>query len=232
MAQQQEVQQEVDFEEKLFKVRSEFVKEVSEEILKRLLDELLSDEVFGDLEDEGILQMNRTRADKARDTIDAVRKKGQRACRLMIKHLHHMDPTLSNQLGLSSASFGPDIVGLYQPDLKASLKMMFQSLSEGFAEHGNKTDLNQIYTELYITEGSTREVNQEHEVRQIETASRNQETVRREDIFKVPPGGDQPIRTVMTMGVAGIGKTLLTQKFTLDWAEGKTNQNIEHSNLH
>ncbi|XP_014882802.1 protein NLRC3-like, partial [Poecilia latipinna] len=83
---------------------------------------------------------------------------------------------------------------------------------------------NQIYTELYIT-GLTREVNQEHEVRRIETASRRQETIRREDIFK--PGRDQPIRTVMTMGVAGIGKTLLTQKFTLDWAEGRTNQNIQ-----
>uniref|UniRef100_A0A3B5PQX9 NACHT domain-containing protein n=1 Tax=Xiphophorus maculatus TaxID=8083 RepID=A0A3B5PQX9_XIPMA len=113
-------------------------------------------------------------------------------------------------------------------DLKGSLKMKFQSLSEGVAEHGNKTDLNQVYTELHITEGLTREVNQEHEVRHIETASRKQETtIRREDIFKVPPGSDQPIRTVMTMGVAGIGKTLLTQKFTLDWAEGKTNQNID-----
>ncbi|XP_032413108.1 NLR family CARD domain-containing protein 3-like [Xiphophorus hellerii] len=103
----------------------------------------------------------------------------------------------------------------------------FQSLSEGVAEAGNQTVLNQIYTELHITEGLTREVNQEHEVRHIETASRKQETIRREDIFKVPPGRDQPIRTVMTMGVAGIGKTLLTQKFTLDWAEGKTNQNID-----
>ncbi|XP_043965470.1 NLR family CARD domain-containing protein 3-like [Gambusia affinis] len=120
-----------------------------------------------------------------------------------------------------------DIVAQYQPDLKEFLKMKFQSLSEGVAEHGNKTVLNQIYTELHITEGLTREVNQEHEVRQIETASRKQETIRREDIFKTPPGRDQPIRTVMTMGVAGIGKTLLTQKFTLDWAEGKTNQNID-----
>ncbi|XP_032412059.1 NLR family CARD domain-containing protein 3-like [Xiphophorus hellerii] len=120
-----------------------------------------------------------------------------------------------------------DIVGQYQPDLKEFLKMKFQSLSEGVAEHGNKTVLDQIYTELHITEGLTREVNQEHEVRHIETASRKQETVRRENIFKVQPGSDQPIRTLMTMGVAGIGKTLLTQKFTLDWAEGKTNQNID-----
>uniref|UniRef100_A0A3B3USJ7 FISNA domain-containing protein n=1 Tax=Poecilia latipinna TaxID=48699 RepID=A0A3B3USJ7_9TELE len=90
--------------------------------------------------------------------------------------------------------------------------------------------LNQIYTELYITEGRTGELNQEHEVRQIETASRKphrpETTIRQEDIFKVPPGRDQPIRTVMTKGVAGIGKTVLTQKFTLDWAEDKAHPNI------
>ncbi|XP_043966069.1 NLR family CARD domain-containing protein 3-like isoform X2 [Gambusia affinis] len=135
--------------------------------------------------------------------------------------------TGSGPLTANQSSCAPDIVAQYQPDLKEFLKMKFQSLSEGVAEHGNKTVLNQIYTELHITEGLTREVNQEHEVRQIETASRKQETIRREDIFNVPPGRDQPIRTVMTMGVAGIGKTLLTQKFTLDWAEGKTNQNID-----
>ncbi|XP_023185128.1 NLR family CARD domain-containing protein 3-like [Xiphophorus maculatus] len=127
----------------------------------------------------------------------------------------------------NQSSCSPDFDIRCQSDHKASLKKKFQSLSEGVAEPGNQTVLNQIYTELHITEGLTREVNQEHEVRQIETASRKQETIRREDIFKVPPGRDQPIRTVMTMGVAGIGKTLLTQKFTLDWAEGKTNQNID-----
>uniref|UniRef100_A0A3B3VA70 NACHT domain-containing protein n=1 Tax=Poecilia latipinna TaxID=48699 RepID=A0A3B3VA70_9TELE len=112
-----------------------------------------------------------------------------------------------------------------QQELKEHLKKKLQRLSEGVAEPGNQTFLNQIYTELHITEGLTREVNQEHEVRRIETATRKQETIRREEIFK--PGRDQPIRTVMTKGAAGIGKTVLIQKFTLDWAEGKTHQNIQ-----
>ncbi|KAM4599565.1 protein NLRC3-like [Fundulus diaphanus] len=117
-----------------------------------------------------------------------------------------------------------------QHQLKSGLKEKFQCVFEGIAKAGSPTLLNQIYTELYITEGGTGEVNDEHEVRQIETASRKphrpETTIRQEDIFKVPPGRDQPIRTVMTKGVAGIGKTVLTQKFTLDWAEDKAHQNI------
>ncbi|XP_051816546.1 NACHT, LRR and PYD domains-containing protein 4-like [Acanthochromis polyacanthus] len=114
--------------------------------------------------------------------------------------------------------------------LKSTLKKKFQCVFEGIAKAGNPTLLNQIYTELYITEGGTAEVNDEHEVRQIETASRKPDraetTIRQEDIFKDSHGRDEPIRTVMTKGVAGIGKTVLTQKFTLDWTEDKTNQDI------
>ncbi|XP_023193654.1 NACHT, LRR and PYD domains-containing protein 3-like [Xiphophorus maculatus] len=115
--------------------------------------------------------------------------------------------------------------------LKSGLKKKFQSVFEGIAKAGSPTLLNQIYTELYITEGGTGEVNDEHEVRQIETASRKthrpETTIRQEDIFKIPPGRDQPIRIMLTKGVAGIGKTVLTQKFTLDWAEDKAHQNIQ-----
>uniref|UniRef100_A0AAQ4P4V2 B30.2/SPRY domain-containing protein n=1 Tax=Gasterosteus aculeatus aculeatus TaxID=481459 RepID=A0AAQ4P4V2_GASAC len=118
-----------------------------------------------------------------------------------------------------------------QRELKSNLKKKFQCVFEGIAKAGNPTLLNEIYTELYITEGGTAEVNQEHEVRQIETASRRparpETTIRQEDLLKASAGGEEPIRTVMTKGVAGIGKTVLTQKFTLDWAEDKDHQDIQ-----
>ncbi|KAM6894037.1 protein NLRC3-like [Xenentodon cancila] len=117
-----------------------------------------------------------------------------------------------------------------QKRLKSQLKEKYQCVFEGVAKAGNPTLLQQIYTELYITEGGTGEVNHEHEVRQIEAASRRPDraetTIRQEDVLKLSPGRDEPIRTVMTKGVAGIGKTVLTQKFTLDWAEGRVNQDI------
>ncbi|XP_030601190.1 NLR family CARD domain-containing protein 3-like [Archocentrus centrarchus] len=116
-----------------------------------------------------------------------------------------------------------------QPKFKEKLKQRFQRVFEGIPNEGTPTLLNQIYTELYITEGVTEEVNHEHEVRRIVTASRKpdgpEKTIRQEDIFKGSPGSE--IRTVLIMGVAGIGKTVLTQKFTLDWAEDKANQDIQ-----
>uniref|UniRef100_A0A672FLT7 B30.2/SPRY domain-containing protein n=1 Tax=Salarias fasciatus TaxID=181472 RepID=A0A672FLT7_SALFA len=120
--------------------------------------------------------------------------------------------------------------GVCQQKLKCGLKKRFQRVFEGIAKPGESTFLNQIYTELHITEGGTAEVNEEHEVRQIETASRTADraetSIRPGDIFKASPGRSQPIRTVLTKGVAGIGKTVLTQKFTLDWAEDKDNQDV------
>uniref|UniRef100_A0A3P9D502 B30.2/SPRY domain-containing protein n=1 Tax=Maylandia zebra TaxID=106582 RepID=A0A3P9D502_9CICH len=124
-----------------------------------------------------------------------------------------------------------DQLQICQRELKSKIKKKFQCVFEGIAKAGNPTLLNQIYTELYITEGRTAEVNDEHEVRQIETASmkpdRPETTIRQEDIFKASPGRDEPIRTVLTKGWAGIGKTVLTQKYTLDWAEDKANWDIQ-----
>ncbi|KAL0178735.1 hypothetical protein M9458_027629, partial [Cirrhinus mrigala] len=107
----------------------------------------------------------------------------------------------------------------------------FERLYEGTATQGNPTLLNEIYTELYITESESGEISNEHEVRQIETQSRRAATedtaIKCNDIFRPLPGQDKAIRTVLTKGVAGIGKTVSVQKFILDWAEGKENQDIQ-----
>ncbi|XP_076836620.1 NLR family CARD domain-containing protein 3-like [Brachyhypopomus gauderio] len=108
---------------------------------------------------------------------------------------------------------------------KSKLKNKYNKINEGISDHGSSILLNEIYTELYITEGGSGEVNNEHEVRQIETASRRpatQETpIKCNDLFK-----DKHIRRVLTKGVAGIGKTVSVQKFILDWAEGRANQDV------
>ncbi|XP_033840989.2 protein NLRC3-like isoform X2 [Periophthalmus magnuspinnatus] len=120
---------------------------------------------------------------------------------------------------------------VYHRKLKSNLQQKFECVFEGIAKAGNPTLLNQIYTELYIAEGGSSEVNQEHEVRHMETASRKPDPAETpitcEDMFKGPAHTHGPIRTVLTKGVAGIGKTVLTQKFSLDWAEGKANQDIQ-----
>ncbi|XP_067439112.1 protein NLRC3-like [Thunnus thynnus] len=113
---------------------------------------------------------------------------------------------------------------------KLSLKRRCECVIEGIDEAGSETLLNSIYTELYITEGQSEEVNTQHEVRQLETASKmkilHDAPIKCHDIFKVLPDQQRHIRVVMTSGVAGVGKTFSVQKFTLDWAEGLENQDV------
>uniref|UniRef100_A0A3B1J6H5 NACHT, LRR and PYD domains-containing protein 9-like n=1 Tax=Astyanax mexicanus TaxID=7994 RepID=A0A3B1J6H5_ASTMX len=117
-----------------------------------------------------------------------------------------------------------------QQKLKSNLRDKYQRINEGISGYGNSTLLNEIYIELYITEGGVGDVNQEHEVKHIEAASRKRQTQERpikcNDIFKPLPEQKRPIRTVLTKGVAGIGKTVSAQKFILDWAEGEVNQDV------
>ncbi|XP_053534513.1 NLR family CARD domain-containing protein 3 isoform X1 [Ictalurus punctatus] len=135
----------------------------------------------------------------------------------VLKNMNHTD--LANTLHNKS------VAPVYQTKLKSSLREKFKRINEGISQHGSSALLNEIYTDLYITEGWSGDVNNEHEVRQIETASRRpaaQETpIKCNDLFK-----DKSIRRVLTKGVAGIGKTVSVQKFILDWTEGKANQDV------
>ncbi|XP_075947409.1 NLR family CARD domain-containing protein 3-like [Anarhichas minor] len=115
-------------------------------------------------------------------------------------------------------------------ELKISLKKRCECVTEGSDETGSGTLLNRIYTELYITEGQSEEVNTQHEVRQLESASKKKTLhdtpIKCHDIFKASADQQRRIRVVLTNGVAGVGKTFSVQKFTLDWAEGLENQDV------
>ncbi|MCJ8732963.1 hypothetical protein PDJAM_G00217540 [Pangasius djambal] len=129
-----------------------------------------------------------------------------------------------NQIDLAD-TLKTKLLPTYQEKHKFKLRKKFKRINEGISQHETSTLLNEIYTDLYITEGWSGDINNEHEVRQIETASRRpatQETpIKCNELFK-----DKSIRTVLTKGVAGIGKTVSVQKFILDWAEGKANRGV------
>ncbi|KAL0152950.1 hypothetical protein M9458_051779, partial [Cirrhinus mrigala] len=123
-------------------------------------------------------------------------------------HISHHD---TEDLQLNSHQPVHDDLQRVKDQHKTSMKSKYESLFEGIKLQENQTLLNRIYTQLYIIEGESEGVNEEHEVLQMEKKERRK----------------TKIKTVLTKGIAGIGKTVSVQKFILDWAEGKVNQDVD-----
>nr|XP_055062448.1 NACHT, LRR and PYD domains-containing protein 12-like [Misgurnus anguillicaudatus] len=117
-----------------------------------------------------------------------------------------------------------DVLKLHKANMKEKTEHIFEGKKE------NKTELKKVFTELFIAEGDISDVNNEHEIIQVDRA------------FKTPKFKDTPIdcndifyllrqkkkeNIVLTKGIAGIGKTFSVHKFILDWAEGCANQDVD-----
>ena len=112
-------------------------------------------------------------------------------------------------------------------DLKATLKEKYTSIFEGLAKQGCPTLLNNIFTELHITEVGNASINTQHEVRQIgkmvPTQSKEPDVINCREIFDIYM---KHHRFLLMTGVAGTGKSVCVQKFILDWAEGEDHQDM------
>uniref|UniRef100_A0A8C9YAU2 CARD domain-containing protein n=1 Tax=Sander lucioperca TaxID=283035 RepID=A0A8C9YAU2_SANLU len=84
--------------EKLLKVRTEFVKRVSDATLNQLLDKLLEHGFINDEEMHSV--RTKVKAEKARDLIDLVREKGPEASSLLIHTLCEVDQCVSKVMKL------------------------------------------------------------------------------------------------------------------------------------
>uniref|UniRef100_A0A8C1LEE5 NACHT domain-containing protein n=1 Tax=Cyprinus carpio TaxID=7962 RepID=A0A8C1LEE5_CYPCA len=122
-----------------------------------------------------------------------------------------------------------ELVLIHQRPLKSNLKKKHQSVSEGIAKHGDSKLLKNIYTDLYMTLSFSKQVKNQNEAEQVQAADRRHESqeipVECKHLFEAPEQ-DKEIRTVLTKGVAGIGKSVSVQKFIVDWADGKENEDI------
>lgn len=144
---------------------------------------------------------------------------------MMVEEVEWNDMELKRFFLVCSGTFAADF------QHKSSLKKKLQNVFEGIDKAGSPAPLREIYMELLVTHGEAEAPNEEHEVRWMETASRRagglETTMRCEDLFQAPPERAEPDRTALTKGVAGIGKTILTQKFILDRSEDKSHQNVQ-----
>uniref|UniRef100_W5KJV5 NACHT domain-containing protein n=1 Tax=Astyanax mexicanus TaxID=7994 RepID=W5KJV5_ASTMX len=105
------------------------------------------------------------------------------------------------------------------------LKEKSEFIVEETATERKNIPLNDIYTNLTMTKGKCKELNNEHEILNPQSSKHSEEnTVNCYNIFG---GNEGEIRTVLTKGDSGSGKTVSVQKFILDWAEDKTTTDIK-----
>ncbi|XP_031419670.1 NACHT, LRR and PYD domains-containing protein 12-like isoform X2 [Clupea harengus] len=108
--------------------------------------------------------------------------------------------------------------------LRAHLKSRFSTVHQECKD----CRVQDIYTQLYIVEGRTGGVICDHEVSTIDMRqigagpSSEDEQVKLANMFT-----DRSATKVLTLGIAGVGKTIAVQKFAMDWAEEKTNLDID-----
>ncbi|XP_037116564.1 LOW QUALITY PROTEIN: uncharacterized protein LOC119128354 [Syngnathus acus] len=128
------------------------------------------------------------------------------------------------QITGSISSVDNEQIGKFKRELQGNLRKIYLNVPEGNTEYSRQKPLENVYTELNITRGVAGLPDKQHEVLQMEMCGvAEEESIQPCDIFQ----SQEPLRTMLTVGFAGIGKTFLVRKFVLDWASGRTNTDVD-----
>ncbi|KAM9834945.1 NACHT, LRR and PYD domains-containing protein 3-like isoform 2-T3 [Syngnathus typhle] len=115
-------------------------------------------------------------------------------------------------------------IGKFKQELQENLRKIYLNVPEGNTGNSRQEPLENVYTELNITRGVAGLPDKQHEVLQMEMCGvAEEESIQPCHIFQ----SQEPLRTMLTVGFAGIGKTFLVRKFVLDWASGETNTDVD-----
>ncbi|KAM9834912.1 uncharacterized protein ACBT44_014828 isoform 2-T4 [Syngnathus typhle] len=128
------------------------------------------------------------------------------------------------QITGSTSSVDNEQIGKFKRELQENLRKIYLNVPEGNTGYSRQEPLENVYTELNITRGVAGLPDKQHEVLQMEMCGvAEEESIQPCDIFQ----SQKPLRTMLTVGFAGIGKTFLVRKFVLDWASGETNTDVD-----
>ncbi|KAI2658910.1 NLR family CARD domain-containing protein 3 [Labeo rohita] len=122
-----------------------------------------------------------------------------------------------------------DVLQNIKDEMKSRMMEDSEWIFEGSAS--KSVSLKKVYTQLFIINDDSDPINTEHEIWQMETThdldTSAQTVINYNQILQPPTGENRIIKTVLTKGIAGIGKTLTVKKFILDWASGESNQDLD-----
>lgn len=113
-------------------------------------------------------------------------------------------------------------------ELCQTLKERYSTVSTDLNPDGEKRLLNDVYTNLCLTEDHDYGPNSEHEVLNIGKLHTNRDKLRRisqKDIYQEQMR-EKFLNIIMLTGGAGSGKTMAVRRLILDWAEGKSHEHV------
>ncbi|KAK7883296.1 hypothetical protein WMY93_029470 [Mugilogobius chulae] len=118
---------------------------------------------------------------------------------------------------------------LIRCSLKQDIIRKYEYIFEGIPQPGRRNLLNDVYVEPEIIHYAEGGVSSSYEPLQSQIHIQNGDSlVSVNNLLRIKKSDGQPVRTVVTSGIAGIGMSVSVGKYCYDWAEQCANKDIQY----